>query len=265
MSPRIETVSNIKGVPNYVVERFRSKENRILLVIPVINEGVRVIEQLKKIEALNPRVDIVIADGGSSDESRAYFHKCSGILTAVLTKDGSGKLSAQLRMGFHFAIMNGYQGVITMDGNNKDGVNGIEKIERALSIGFDFVQGSRFIKGGSSKNTPLLRYIAVRFIHAPLTSFGAKYYFTDTTNGFRGHSISLLKSPELNVFREIFDTYELLAFMPIAACRNNFLVCEVPVERSYPFGKKIPTKIIGVSSYFSLLKILIKAILGKYN
>lgn len=265
MSWEIETITNVIGVPNYTVARFSPTSRKHLLLIPVFNEGTRIIEQLDKIERFKPEVDVVIADGGSTDESIEFFRKSTGILTAVLTKQDEGELSAQLRMGFHFAIENGYEGVITMDGNNKDGVKGITEIMNALTKGFDFVQGSRFIPGGSSKNTPLIRYLAVRLIHAPLTSIGAKHRFTDTTNGFRGHSIGLLTSPKMKVFREIFDTYELLAYIPIASGRLNFSITEVPVERQYPKGKTIPTKIIGISSHYSLLKILFKAIRGNYN
>ena len=60
---------NFKGVPVYKVSKFKSKEFDYALVIPVLNENGRLIEQLKSISILKPRIDVIIADGGSNDGS----------------------------------------------------------------------------------------------------------------------------------------------------------------------------------------------------
>ena len=86
-----------------------------------------------------------------------------------------------------------YKSMITIDGNAKDNVKDIFKFIEKLENGFDYVQGSRYIKGGISKNTPLDRYLGTRFIHAPIMSFFSKNRFTDTTNGFRAYSSLALK------------------------------------------------------------------------
>jgi dolichol-phosphate mannosyltransferase len=103
-------------------------------------------------------------------------------------------------MAFDYCIREGYEYVITMDGNDKDGEDGIELIRKTLLGGFDFVQGSRFVRGGEAINTPLSRLLAIRLIHAPITSIGARFWYTDTTNGFRGHSANLIRSPKMGVF-----------------------------------------------------------------
>jgi len=69
----------------------------------------------------------------------------------------------------------------------------------------------------------------------------------------------------MDVFREIFDSYELLFYIPIRASRIGLRVCEVPVKRSYPKSGQIPTKIRGINSYLNLIKILAYAVIGKYN
>ena len=56
-----------KQVPRYSIEIFSPKKNNTALVIPIINEGERILLQLKKINSINPGVDIIIADGGSTD------------------------------------------------------------------------------------------------------------------------------------------------------------------------------------------------------
>jgi dolichol-phosphate mannosyltransferase len=264
MDKSFKSVNNLQGVPNYKINMFETKVYSYALVIPVLNENGRLLAQLQRIQSLNPGVDIVIADGGSDDGSTIPSQLKSLNVSVLLSKIGQGGLSAQLRMAFHYCLEAGYEGVITMDGNNKDGETGINSILDALQEGFDFVQGSRFRKGGFSLNTPTLRYLAIRFIHAPLTSFAAQYWYTDSTNGFRGHSRKLLLDNRILIFRDVFDTYELLAYLPIRSGILKHRIKEVPVSRIYP-KREIPTKIEGIWGILGILRILFTAVSQKYS
>jgi dolichol-phosphate mannosyltransferase len=254
-----------KGVPDYELFALATPSTSIALVIPVINEGTRLHRQLRRIQKAGYDVDVIIADGGSEDGSTEVSALRELGVTTLLIKRGYGHLSAQLRMAFSHALSAGYEGVITMDGNDKDGEDGIGEITRALTAGFDFVQGSRFMAGGHHENTPPLRLFAVRVIHAPLTSLAAHKRYTDTTNGFRGHSSRFLMDDRVEVFRDVFDTYELLAYLPIQAARLGYHVCEVPVARSYPMNDEIPTRITGHGAHLRLLCILLRAASGKLS
>lgn len=258
-------VSGVDGVPNYSVNQFKEKNNGFALVIPVINEGHRIINQLEKIKRIKPDVDVIIADGGSTDDSRIYFLNEKELITVLLTKKDSGGLSAQLRMAFHYCIEKSYEAIITMDGNDKDGPEAIQSFINELNQGQDFIQGSRFVKGGSSVNTPLLRLIAIRLLHAPLTSLASRRIYTDSTNGFRGFRTEVINDNRVHFKREVFDSYELLAYLPIRISRLKYKCAEVPVSRSYPFGLKPPTKITGIKGTLSLLKTLLYAALGKFD
>lgn len=265
MSNKLEFVTDLQGVPDYKVLKFKPKKFAYALVIPVINENGKLLEQLKRISLSNFQVDVIVADGGSTDGSTDEKLLKQLSISSLLIKKGNGKLSAQLRMAFHYCLTMNYKGVITMDGNNKDGESGIDTMICALNDGFDFVQGTRFAKGGISMNTPFLRYAAIRLIHAPLISLRSKKWYTDTTNGFRGHSKKLIDSREIEIFRDVFDTYELLTYLPVAAQKYGFKTTEVGVLRRYPKNQKIPTKLGGVKAKVNLMIILVKTILGFYN
>jgi dolichol-phosphate mannosyltransferase len=264
MRKKLKIESENNSVPPYVVTKIKTKHHSIALVLPIINEGQRILTQLEKIAFANPFVDVIIADGGSTDGTLESLINPEYGVTAILVKTGPGKLSAQLRMAFDYCLKEDYQNIITMDGNNKDDPEGINNIIKAFDSGFDFVQGSRFVEGGKSLNTPLHRHLAIKLIHAPITSIASGFRFTDTTNGFRGHTKTLLESKKLSIFREVFQTYELIAYMPISAKKNGFQVCEVPVTRSYPANGEVPTKIHGIQGQLQLLQILLYAALGKY-
>ena len=64
----------------------------------------------------------------------------------------------------------GYRGIITIDGNNKDSIEDVPRFVEKLEAGYDLIQGSRFVKGGRAVNTPFIRTVSVRLIHAPVIS-----------------------------------------------------------------------------------------------
>ena len=85
-------------LPSFEEAIYGSKQHPHALVIPVINEGERIRAQLQRIRHANLPLDVIIADGGSSDGSLAPDYMRDVGVTAVLTKTGPGNLGAQLRM-----------------------------------------------------------------------------------------------------------------------------------------------------------------------
>ena len=252
-------------VPKHQIVELKRKSTKYCLCIPIINEGERFRAQLSKLKPYSNQIDVIICDGGSTDGStNEVFLKDQGVRT-LLVKQDSGKLSAQLRMGYSYALSEGYEGVITIDGNGKDGVETVPRFIDKLDEGFDYVQGSRYAPGGEAINTPLLRHVANRFVHAPLLSLAAGYYwFTDTTNGYRAYSSKYLLDERVQPFRNIFDTYELLAYLTVRASQIGLKVCQIPVRREYP-KNEVPTKISFWKGNLNLIKILISCMFGTYN
>src|SRR5207344_3008292 len=153
------------------------------VVIPVINEGERIRHLLDRMSALgiDATVDVLVVDGGSNDGSLAPDALQERGVRALLVKTGPGRLSAQLRCAYAFALDQGYEGILTIDGNDKDDPEAIPRFIDALKSGFDFVQASRFLPGGVAENTPVSRDLAIRLIHAPMLSLFSGFRWTDTT------------------------------------------------------------------------------------
>ena len=258
---------NRKGVPNFNCYEYDEKKKEYCVLIPIINEGERIRKELER--ALKNRVDtvadIIICDGGSTDGCTEETKLRELQVNTLLVKDDIGKQGAQLRMGFWFAKERGYKGIITIDGNNKDSIEDVPKFIEKLEEGYDLIQGSRFVKGGIAENTPFTRLFAVRLIHAPVISLTAGQWFTDTTNAYRGYSAKYLFDDRVSVFRDIFMTYELLAYLSVRATQLGMKACEIPVRRSYPKTGKTPTKISFFKGNSELMKILFANLLRKYN
>lgn len=251
-------------LPSYKIHQFKKKRTKYCICIPVLNEGNKIKNQLEQMLPFSRLADIIIADKGSSDSSTdpKFLKKMN--VTTLLTLTSPGKQGTQLRMGFSFALEQGYEGIIQIDGNNKDGVKEIPNFIRALDGGFDYTQGSRFIKGGRAVNTPLIRYLAARLLASPVLSLGAGYWYTDVTNGFRGYSKKYLLHPKVQPFRDVFVSYELNMYLTVRANQLRLKTQEIPVERKYAKGK-VHTKISFFRGNTDFLLSQIKAALGYYN
>lgn len=254
------------GVPRFECAEYAPRSKDYVVLIPIINEGERIIRELERARAggVPGHADIVLCDGGSTDGCTEERRLRELEVNTLLTKRDAGKQGAQLRMGLWWALRRGYQGVITIDGNDKDSIEDVPRFIEKLKEGYDLVQGSRFIKGGQAVNTPWIRTVSVRLIHAPIISLTARQRFTDTTNAYRAYSSRYLTDERVQPLRDIFMTYELLAYLSVRATQLGMRACEIPVTRAYPKSGKTPTKISFFKGNSELMKILLKNARGAY-
>lgn len=251
-------------MPTFETRRWLGRSTQCCVVIPVINEGERIGRLLERMARIGIErfADIIIVDGGSTDGSLAAARLEAAGVRGLLVKTGSGKLSAQLRCAYAFALDQGYAGIVTIDGNDKDDPAPIPAFARALDDGIDFVQASRFIAGGVAEHTPLVRWLAIRLIHAPMLGLCSGFRWTDTTQGFRAYSRRVLLDARVAPFRAVFAEYELLPYLSRRIPRLGYRCVEMPATRHYPEGGSVPTKIAGVAGNWRVFMALIRACVG---
>lgn len=259
------TAAPPRQIPAHRTDVLCLRRHDHALVIPVINEGERIRAQLARIAVARLPVDVIVADGGSTDGSLDPGYLAEQGVRALLTKTGPGKLSAQLRMAYAWCLDEGYRGIVTIDGNGKDNVEAVATFVARLNEGYDYVQGSRYAPGGKAENTPLERTIGNRLIHAPILSLAGRKWLTDTTNGFRAYSRRYLADPRVQPFRDVFVAYELLFYLTARAGQLGYKVCEVGVRRSYPVGGAVPTKITGAGAKWAIVRQLLRAATGRFD
>ena len=220
-----------KYIPSYdVLFSNPQKLREYCLVIPVINEGERIHSLLERISELGLQntVDIIIVDGGTTDGSLEESYLKAQHVHSLLLKTAKGKLSAQLLCAYNYAEKLGYKGIVSIDGNNKYDPATIPNFIKKLEEGYDFIQASRFISGGTAVNTPVSRDLAIRFIHAPVLSIASGFHWTDTTQGFRAYSANFLFNSKVAIYREVFSCYELLAYLSYIGPKLGFKCLEMP-------------------------------------
>ncbi|WP_237173393.1 glycosyltransferase family 2 protein [Paracandidimonas lactea] len=253
-------------VPAMETPLWLGKQHPYCVVIPVINESERIKSLLERMEAIQiPAIaDIIIVDGGSTDGSLELDALRRVGVRGLVVKKGPGKLSAQLRCAYAFALDQGYEGIVTIDGNDKDDPEAIPRFIEALEDGVDFVQASRFLPGGVAVNTPKSRDFAIRYIHAPCLSLASGFKWTDTTQGFRAYSRRMLLDPKIATFRDVFVTYELLAYLSYRVPKLGYVCKEIPTIRRYPEGS-VPTKISVFKGNLAVLITLLNACFGRFD
>jgi dolichol-phosphate mannosyltransferase len=253
------------SIPASEIHIFHERRTPYALVVGVYNEGDKFTRQLDALQRWRGKVDIIIADGGSTDGATAQEALRHKVRTLIVNTDAQRGLSVQYRSALHFALSQDYQGVIMMDGNGKDGVDALPLFIEKLEQGVDFIQGSRFMPGGQHEHTPLDRVLGIRFVFNPIMNCGSKFHYTDAMNGFKGCSRRFLLDPRVQPFRSVFVRYNLQYYLNYSAPRLGFKVVEVPVLRRYTTEKMPQSKIIGLRARLKIMGELLNTVSGRYN
>lgn len=251
-------------VPEHERHELAPRRTRYCFIVVVWNEGERLRGQLARMAERADLADIIIADGRSSDGSTDPQRLREHGVRALLITDERGLCTAT-RMALAYAIDEGYEGVITVDGNGKDGVEALGDFIAALDQGYDLVQGSRYLPGGFHAHTPLERYLGTRLVMSPILSLGAGRYFTDPTNAFRACSRRYLTDPRLQPLRRQFVRFNLQLYLTYRAHRLGYRTAEIPVRRVYPDDGTIPTKIVRFRTKVLNVWEMLQVACGRYN
>lgn len=253
-----------RELPEFEIHELAPKRTRYCMLIVVWNEGDRLRGQLDRLAGITEQIDVVIADKYSTDGSTELGYLRSKNVRSLLQTQEPGLCTAT-RMGLAYALDQGYDGVITVDGNGKDGIEATPKFIQALDDGYDLAQGSRFIEGGFNENTPLERYIAVKYICGPILSIASGAKYTDPTNAFRAISRRLLEDPGCQPFRKEFVRFNLQIYLIYSAGRLGYKTMEIPVSRVYPKDGTVPTKIVSLKLKLIVGWEYLLVALGAYN
>ena len=251
-------VNSIKNkIPEYKKYLFFEKKNKYALLIPVINEGERFISQMNKMKKgkIFDICDVFICDGGSKDNSSNHnFIKEYGVRCLIINISSINGQGVQLKQGFFETMKEGYDGAIMVDGNDKDNVHeSLPLFLEKLAEGYDLIQSTRFTLGGHHENTPIGRFIGIRFIASPLITLTSGVHYDDVCNGYKGFSRNFILDKRMDWFREEFNTYEYCYYPLVHVKKLGYKACQVPTTRVYP-ENEVPSKIKGFSSNFKLLK-----------
>lgn len=252
-------------LPEHEIDLCFEQRHRHVVYIFAFNERPLLTQLLDQFPPPQERMfDVMLGDDGSTDGTAAADLVAKyGIRGVTRLKRNCG-LSQNIKVAIRWLASQNYLGVIFMNGNNRDGPDAITEFIRKLDQGYGYVQGSRFVAGGKQVNTPWIRYLAIRLLHAPLFSLASLKWMTDTTNGFRAFSMALLNDPRVDAFQPAFVKYEIEQYLGWKAIRLGYGATEIGVSRIYPVGQ-FSSHIRPGWGWVSMFKPLIMLLFRRYR
>jgi dolichol-phosphate mannosyltransferase len=151
------------------------------------------------------------------------------------TRNGIG---FAIKEGYRYALSHGFDLIVVMAGNGKDDPREIRRLTQPiLDNSYDYVQGSRFLPGGRGERTPILRRIFTRLFPFAWT-FLTGVRCTEVTNGFRAYKASILQDPEINIWQDWLNGYELEYYLHYKVLTLGYRFTERPVSKIYSHAKR---------------------------
>ncbi len=194
---------------------------RIAVIIPAYNEEETVGEVVKGVKALGPAFDAVVINDSSMDQTTHSAEIAGAVVIELPYNLGIG---GAVQTGFKYALINGYDCCIQVDGDGQHPPAEIMKVvEPLFANGCDIVIGSRFV-GQTDYRVPFMRALGIRIISIFLRIV-CGINVKDTTSGFRA-----LNRRAMHFFAteypQDYPEPESLLF----AHRKGFNVMEVPIQ-----------------------------------
>jgi dolichol-phosphate mannosyltransferase len=211
-----------------------------LAIIPVYREPEKAGAVLKRFEpGLVDEICVVVdnPDERMATEIRNALNEVEVPVSIINNPERKG-IGHAIRQGYRYALDHGFDLIVVMAGNGKDDPKEIPRITNPiLNMGYDYVQGSRFLPGGRRERNPLFRRIFTRAFPYFWTLLSG-VHCTDVTNGFRAYKSKILIDPRIDIWQTWLDGYELEYYLHYKALTLGYKFTERPVSKTYPPKKK---------------------------
>lgn len=193
---------------------------KIAIVIPAHNEAKTIASLVGAVRALN--YDCIVIDDGSIDNTDSIALKAGALVLKTSVKSGKG---SALKMGFDYAIKNGYEAVIAMDGDGQHSPSDIAVFVSCYqNTSADIISGNRM---NNHRGMPFVRLATNRFM-SWIISFFCHQHIPDTQCGFR-----LIKTKVLELIKIESSDFEIETEMLIKASKKGFKIAAVDIQTIY--------------------------------
>lgn len=227
---------------------------RRVAIVPAYNEQASVAGVVREIRAVDPDVDIVVVDDGSSDRTAALARRAGAVVLQLPYNLGIG---GAMQAGYKYALEHGFDVAVQVDGDGQHDPTEIPRLLGPLLDGrADMVVGSRFLDENGYRAT-IGRMLGIR-LFARLVSLIVRQRVTDTTSGFRAvnrHGIALFARDYPNDYPEVEST--VLVF------RHRLRRVEVPVRMRERWAGQ--SSITALGSVYYVLKVTLALLVDLFR
>ena len=166
--------------------------NKVLAVIPAINEELNIEMVVKELTMCCPQIDYVVVNDGSTDRTVRICRELGFNLIDLPVNLG---LAGCFQTGMKYAYQKGYDYAIQFDGDGQHKPEFIASMKEKIEEGFDIVIGSRFLL--ERKNFSM-RMIGSRMITGAIR-LTTGICLTDPTSGMRMFNRAMIREFALNL------------------------------------------------------------------
>lgn len=209
---------------------------KVLLIIPAFNEAENLPGLLEELRPYRQQYAVVVVDDASTDRT-AQVASSHGV--PVLRLAANLGIGGAVQTGFKYAVYNGYDAVVQLDGDGQHDPAWIEHVLRPIALGeAECVIGSRYMTQNYDPNyeTPFFRRVGMIFSTAVLYLATGKKIM-DTTSGLRALSY---RAFEFFAREYPVDHPEAEALLMLH--QSKFEIKEIPVRmRSRASGRSLFT------------------------
>ena len=226
---------------------------KTLCIIPCYNEEKRLVKFLNRIKQFKNKrkdIDFFFIDDGSTDNSSNLIKKNKFKFKKLKKNTGVGKALIE---GYIYAKRNKYSILVHLAGNGKMDPFQINKMLKPIKENdYDFVSGSRFLKKGGTKNTPLYRLFLI-YSFSFFISILFRKKITDASCGFRAFKLNIFNNFNKKYNNKKLYTYgyEYYTFGKIISQKKKKFK-EISVSMNYP-SKTNYTKMRPIVDWFVII------------
>jgi dolichol-phosphate mannosyltransferase len=226
-----------------------ASEPLVAVIIPALNEAGKIGRVLDKMPRDGRFEAIVVDDGstdGTGDEARAHG---AAVVIRHETRAGVG---AAIRDGWNCGLERGRPYLALQSGDDQhEPAELVGALDALLASGADYLQGSRWLRGGRVVGAAGGRAFGTR-LYSLVFSVLVWRRISDATNGFRIFKASLLSDPRIDISQSWLDSYDLEPYVLYKAVRR-FRVIEYPCTVVY-HAKEGYTKMRGLRDWWRLFR-----------
>lgn len=177
----------------------------VTIVLPTYNEAENIEDFLTAVYQVIPEIgdfniNTLIVDDKSPDGTAEIVKRLQNLNKSIhLLENNTRGLGNAYKAGFKYAIYNLNPDVlIEMDSDFSHNPQKLKEILPPIKNGYDFVIGSRYIKGGSiPKNWALIRKLNSKYGNIFARFIAGLMQVKDCTSGFRAIKVDFIKQIDL--------------------------------------------------------------------
>jgi glycosyltransferase involved in cell wall biosynthesis len=193
---------------------------RVSVLIPSYNESKAIGSLIKGLKGKG--LSVCVIDDGSTDQTGYIAEKEGAIVIRHAENKGKG---ASLRDGFEYALKEGFDAVLVMDGDGQHEAGDADSFLKKLDeTDADIIIGNRM---SDTSSMPLARHLTNKIMSFVISNI-CGHRIPDTQCGFR-----LIKRNVLENVKLKSSNFEIESELLLKAAKKGFRIESVPIKTIY--------------------------------